>query len=84
MLNYAVSLYRRSTDEEGQVQSLSVLGVNFITFISGSSVLDPGFDRIQGSGLDQINMAVDVLFWYSSVHRTVVTFYKVQQNAVYI
>eukprot|EP00088_Acartia_fossae_P071104 TRINITY_DN9696_c0_g1_i1.p1 TRINITY_DN9696_c0_g1~~TRINITY_DN9696_c0_g1_i1.p1 ORF type:complete len:461 (-),score=109.08 TRINITY_DN9696_c0_g1_i1:204-1397(-) len=35
MLNYAVSLANNPTEsEEGQVQALSVLGVNFITFIS--------------------------------------------------
>jgi len=34
LLNYAVSMAKRSADEDGQVQALSVLGVNFITFIS--------------------------------------------------
>lgn len=33
MLNYSVSLSKRPKEEDGQVQALSILGVNFIAFI---------------------------------------------------
>ena len=35
MLNYTVALSKRPLDEEGQIQALSVLGVNFLTFLTG-------------------------------------------------